>query len=226
MIQHLRSRLRLIVATTICALVAAPALITGTSLPDAAAPPGITNATLTVNGAGTGSPWQFDSGVYNELKAALTNTNIFGPNGVFKKGTFAVPATAIAGPLTFGGGGTLDGLDVFFAGMPNGGIYSGAEMTALQAFNADGRALVLNANTPNFGDVTSFLGFTMRSSGRAFFGNEPECAWSFPSEHAPTASTTTAPSHKVADGPFGTASAVTNYHTVQVFTSLPPQAQG
>lgn len=230
MIHILRSRLRAVVAMAVCALVAAPALVTGTATTAAAAPPGINTATLTVNGAGTGSPWQFDSGAYDELKAALKNTNNFGPNGVFKKGTYTVPATAIAGPLTFGGGvGTLDGLDVFFAGMPNGGSYSGEEMTALQNFNADGRALVLNANTPGFGDVASFLGFTLRSE-RAFFGSDA-CGFSNSgaagTESAPSNSTVVGGQggHPVVAGPFGTASTISNYHTVNVFTSLPGQAQ-
>ena len=71
MIQHLRSRLRPVVAATICALVAAPALIAGSASIAGAAPPGIGTATLTVNGEGTGTnPWYFDGGAYNNLKAA------------------------------------------------------------------------------------------------------------------------------------------------------------
>ena len=94
----LRSRLRPIVATTICALIAAPALVAGTTTTAGAAPPGINSATLTVNGQGTGvasglgtNTWHFDGSGYTELQAALENTQNFGPNGTFKKGQYTVP---------------------------------------------------------------------------------------------------------------------------------------
>src|SRR5688572_24040628 len=86
MIQQLRSRLRIVVATAICALVAAPAVITGTATIAAAAPPGVATTTLTVGGQGTANPWQFHGGFYSELQAAIQNPDNFGPNGVFKKG--------------------------------------------------------------------------------------------------------------------------------------------
>jgi Bacterial Ig domain len=230
MIQHLRSRLRAVVAMAICTLVAAPALVSGTASIAAAAPPGINSATLTVNGEGTGlatNPWHWDGGGYSELRAALLNPNNFGASGVFKKGTFAIPAASITTGLSFPG--TLSNLDVFFAGLPTSD-YSVGEMAALQAFNADGRALVLNANAPNFGDVAAFLGFTLRTQ-RAFFGNDSVCGWT---NNGPGGSESAAAnsivaggqgSHPVVAGPFGTASTVSNYHTVEVFTGLPAQAQ-
>ncbi|MEO5842683.1 MAG: hypothetical protein ABIQ73_26280 [Acidimicrobiales bacterium] len=227
MIQHLRSRLRVVVATAICALVAAPALVTGTATIAAAAPPGINSATLTVNGEGTGlasNPWHWDGGAYTELRAALLDKNNFG-NGVFKKGSFAIPAAPITTGLSFPG--TLSSLDVFFAGLPTS-EYSPGEIAALQAFNADGRALVLNANAPGFGDVATFLGFTMRAQ-RAFFGSDA-CGFSNTgaagTESAANNSTVAGGQggHPVVAGPFGTAPTISNYHTVEVFTGLPGQA--
>ncbi|MEO8695039.1 MAG: Ig-like domain-containing protein, partial [Acidimicrobiales bacterium] len=229
MIQHLRSRLRVVVATAICALVAAPALVTGTATIAAAAPPGINTATLTVNGAGpaTGAfPWHINGGAYNELKAALANANNFGPNGVFKKGSYTVPAAPITDDLSFPG--TLSGLDVFFGGLPTD-EYTSPEITALQAFNADGRALVLNSNTVGFGDIAAALGFNLRSQ-RAFFGEDAVCGWTNNNvladvDSAPARSTAIG-SHAIQSSPFGAAPTVTNYHTVQVFSGgLPAQAQ-
>jgi hypothetical protein len=227
MIQNLRSRLRAVVAMAICALVAAPALVTGTATTAAADPPGINTATLTVNGIGTGlgnNPWHWDGSGYTELRAALLDKNNFG-NGVVKKGSFAIPAAPITTGLSFPG--TLSNLDVFFAGLPTS-EYSAGEILALQAFNADGRALVLNANAPNFGDVAAFLGFTLRSE-RAFFGSD---ACGFNNSGAAGAESAANNSnvvggqagHPVVAGPFGTASSLSNYHTVEVFTSVPAQA--
>ena len=224
MIQHLRSRLRAVVATTICALVVAPALVTGTATIAAAAPPGINTATLTVGGQGSANPWQFYGGFYSELQAALIDHNNFG-NGVVKKGTYAVSPTPLPDALSFPG--NLSGLDVFFAGLPEG-EYDAADIAALQAFNADGRALVLNANAPNFGDVAAFLGFTLRPQ-RAFFGTDA-CGFTNSgaagSESAPNNSTVVGgqSGHPVVAGPFGTASTISNFHTVEIFTALNSQA--
>ena len=227
MIQHLRSRLRIVVATAICALVAAPALVAGTTSIAAAAPPGVNNATLTVNGEGTGlanNTWNFDGGGYDQLKAALKDPANFGSSGVVKKGSFAVPAAPITTGLSFPG--TLSNLDVFFGGLPTS-EYSAGEIAALQAFNADGRALVLNSNAPGFGELATWLGFTMRAN-RAFFGNDGVCwnnSGAAGAESAASKGTAVGSFPAIQTGVFGAAPTVSNYHTVEVFTGLPAQAQ-
>jgi hypothetical protein len=229
MIQHLRSRLRAVIATAICALVAAPALVTGTMSIAAAAPPGSLTGLVTVGGEsnalGNSNPWRFgdEAAAYSGLRADLVNPQLFGSSGTFSKGRFQIaPGLDEITPST------LANLDIFVGGIQRGGdsdgTYTASEVAALQAFNANGGALVLNNNSFGFGDLSDWLGFGLRPQ-RAFYGNNADCGTAATDEHAPVAATPVGGAHPVIIGPFGNSGNLFMYHTATVFTSLPGTAQ-
>ena len=218
MIQHLRSRLRLVVATTICALVAAPALITGTSLPVAAAPPGSLTGLLTVggeaNGGGDDNLWRLYGDAYADLRTLITDPANFGSGGTNNRGRFQIAPTG----MTTVNAAELANLDVFFGGIPRGG-WTGAESTALQNFVENGGGLVLNLNQVNFGDLPQWLtnlGLILRDT-RAFYGPS-ECTPGLP-DAAPSQSTSTGGAHPIIDGAFGASGPLTMFHTANVLTA-------
>jgi hypothetical protein len=222
MIQHLRSRLRVVVATMICALVAAPALVTGTATTAAAAPPGAATGILTVGGQANdlndSNLWRLYGQAYTSLRAELVNPANFGIAGTVTKGRYQIPATGITEITP----AALATIDVFFGGVPRGNAYSDAESTALENFVLGGGGLVINANQTDFGGLPKFLrdrGLTLRA-GRAFFGTEGDCPVTGVDQHAPTPSTVAggASTHPTVSGPFSASGDLLNYHTVTSFT--------
>jgi hypothetical protein len=220
MIHHLRSRLRIVVATTICALVAAPALVAGTTSIAAAAPPGSLTGLLTVGGEANDvtdtNPWRFYGDAYSALRTDLVDPANFGSAGTFNKGRFQIAPTGMNDVTP----AALANLDVFFGGIPRGG-WDASESTALQNFVLNGGGLVLNLNQTNFGDLPAWLsslGLAL-SPDRAFFGPSP--CWSpvtpIP-DTAPVLSTSIG-SHPVISGPFGPSGSLTMYHTAAVLTA-------
>ncbi|HUP71405.1 MAG TPA: hypothetical protein VM282_00005 [Acidimicrobiales bacterium] len=219
MIQHVRSRLRAVVATAICALVAAPALVTGTTTIAAAAPPGVTTGVLTVGGEANDvadtNPWRLYGDGYSALRAELVDdTYNFGPSGVVKKGRFQI---APAGMTTVNSA-ALANLDVFFGGIPRGGWDDPSESNALKAFVENGGALVLALNQDNFGDLPDWLdselGLSLNTT-RGFYGPS-DC---YPGLPDTGPASTSSGSHPVISGPFGASGSLTTYHTLSALTA-------
>ena len=210
----LRSRLRAIVATTICALIAAPALVAGTTTTAGAAPPGSLTGILTVGGevndVADTIPWRFYGEAYSALRDELVNPANFGSGGALNKGRFQIGPVGLTDITP----GALANLDVFFAGIPRDG-YLPSESNALQSFVLNGGGLVLALNQENFGDVPDFLTSLIDlNATRAFYGPS-ECYPGLP-DTGPT--TSSIGSHPVISGPFGPSGALTTYHTANTMT--------
>ena len=222
MIQHLRSRPRVVVATMICALVAAPALITGTTSIAAAAPPGAATGILTVGGEANdplGPPgadfnlWRFEADAYSSLRAELVSPANFGSVGTVSRGRYQIAPNG----LTTVNAAGLANLDVFFGAIPRDG-WDPAESDALRNFVQNGGGLVLNLNQANFGGLPAWLtslGLAL-SPTRAFYGPS-DCYPGVP-DSAPSPSTSVG-SHPVIAGPFTASGPLTMYHTASVLTA-------
>ena len=228
------SRWRRIVAVAAGALLGASALA---GAPDAAAvTPGVATGNLVIGGELNANPWSFYGDNYTSLRADIANDANFGPAGTVKTANYSVAPTGIVGLIT---PANLASLDVFVGGVPNfapgvptfdPGEYTDAEVAALRAFNENGGGLVLAANSKFLADTTDWLGFPLRQQ-KAFY--DPSCGvyiapTGIDEFESPSRSTVNsgASAHPIAAGPFGSASTVRNFHTVDVFTSLPAGSQG
>ena len=222
MIERFRFRLRAVVATALCAVVAAPALVAGTGSIAAAATPGASTGLLTVagesNAGGDSNPWRLDgpatTGAYAGLRDELLNPSNYGAaSTVVNKGRFQIaPGIDDVTPAA------LANVDVFFGGIPRGG-WTPSESSALQSFVQNGGGLVLNLNSVALGDLPAWLtslGLTLRPQ-RAFYGPSP--CWPAGIPDTAPAQSTPIGSHPIINGPFGASGPLTMYHTANVLTA-------
>jgi hypothetical protein len=216
-------RLRAILV--LASMVAAP-LVGLTVTPAAAAPtPNYVVAGDSQNDTVFNAYWGLTDGIgggpgfFSELRAAITNTNDFGP-GKKVDATFTIRSTPVGNLLT---PGALTGVDVYFSSARQ---ISSTEASVLRTFVEHGGALILNSNAPLFLDDSTAVGFPL--SPRVVFGDGPA---PYLATHRATrlgssdpASGIVAPTHPIANGPFGTVTSFNNWHSVAGFTSVPPEA--
>lgn len=167
----------------------------------------------------TGDQWGLvdgapSGGYFSQLRTLLADPARFGPNGTVNA-TFTIRSTPVPVPLVTG---ALDEVDVYFLSARD--APTAAEVTVLQAFVQRGGAVVVNSNAPYFFDDTQWLGFTL--TPRVVFGDG---GLGYTTTHkSPQPSSITNTTHPVTNGPFGAVTQFFNWHTVDAFASLPPQA--
>jgi hypothetical protein len=209
----------------------------GTVTGDCDGPGGAGVVTQQRTGLGGGA-WGFHSDDYAELRSIITNATDFGPNGTVKA-TFTIGAP-VDGEIT---DAKLANVDVYFSGAVAGSdnaacFYTPAERAALLRFVRRGGVLVINQNSPdwNTGQIVSEAGGgTVAQQGPpAIFEAETihaGLAGGFEAPYKPTIGSSptegagrAVPGAPLINGPFGTVTSFSLWHTVAGFTALPAEA--
>jgi hypothetical protein len=240
-----------LIAPAAIASVATTAVTTIQAAPAAAAAPRVyvvAGDAPSRTGAGTGA-WGFHgcptgapggcADDYSELRSLIVNPAFFGPNGTVNA-TFS-----IGQPITEISEASLAGVDVYFSaavqgsdGSVPGQSYTSGERAALRAFVNRGGVLIINQNSPDW-NTGQVIG---EADSDSVAQQGPPAIFESGTGHAGLAGGFEAPyittvggaaaegaaravaSTPLINGPFGTVTSFSLWHTVAGFTSLPGAA--